>query len=573
MCSFESTEEILCDCVGCLPLPAVEAAPAPTPFFCFCEDLLACNCDCVKGDCCEVHSGECASVVCGCWLASAKAEAAKAEAHLPLWPGFSYKPHQETAISWMLARESSTPSGGLLCDEMGLGKTMEILGIMKNSPKIQTLLLCPKAVVAQWRTAAQRSHFNVLELQGAGWRLGGSYRSGQPFLFITNYEKLVAKTGNPFGRSWDRVVLDEAQRVRNKGSKVWSAIAAMKRKTTWCVSATPIVNGVKDIKALFSLVGYEKEQLASENFLYELMNTACLHRSMEEMRPILSELPSAPIITKEYLDFDTEEESEFYRGIQGVVMRRWRAVERDEIKMRFALIMRLRQISLHPQVYINARKKEWSRYARQDWSGPSTKFNALRRKLEGATDPARWIVFCQFHDEMDMLQAALEKSPAVGLVQLYHGGMTDKAKDAVIAASGADRPIGDKHEVLLVQLQSGGVGLNLQHFNKIVFMSPWWTSALMDQAIGRAVRIGQKEVVEVTMLVLKEEETMNIDRLMLEKVDEKRCVLANLFLHASRGLGEVQEVQEVQVLVKEGVAAAASAAAAEAQEEEPTNPL
>jgi hypothetical protein len=469
----------------------------------------------------------------------------------------------------MLARESSTPSGGLLCDEMGLGKTMEILGIMKNSPKIQTLLLCPKAVVAQWRTAAQRSHFNVLELQGAGWRLGGSYRPGQPFLFITNYEKLVAKTGNPFGRSWDRVVLDEAQRVRNKGSKVWSAIAAMKRKTTWCVSATPIVNGVKDIKALFSLVGYEKEQLASENFLYELMNTACLHRSMEEMRPILSELPSAPIITKEYLDFDTEEESEFYRGIQGVVMRRWRAVERDEIKMRFALIMRLRQISLHPQVYINARKKEWSRYARQDWPGPSTKFNALRRKLEGATGPARWIVFCQFHDEMDMLQAALEKSPAVGLVQMYHGGMTDKAKDAVIAASGADRPIGDKHEVLLVQLQSGGVGLNLQHFNKIVFMSPWWTSALMDQAIGRAVRIGQKEVVEVTMLVLKEEETMNIDRLMLEKVDEKRCVLANLFLHASRGLGEVQEVQEVQVLVKEEV----SAAAAEAQEEEPTNPL
>jgi SNF2 family DNA or RNA helicase len=544
---------------------AIMACVEAVPFFCFCEDMLACNCDCVKGIDCEVHSGDCASVVCRCRLSE---EAAVA--HLPLWPGFSYKPHQETAISWMLARESSTPSGGLLCDEMGLGKTMEILGTMKNSPKIQTLLLCPKAVVAQWRTAAQRSHFNVLELQGAGWRLGGSYRSGQPFLFITNYEKLVAKTGHPFSRTWDRVVLDEAQRVRNKGSKVWSAIAAMKRKTTWCVSATPIVNGVKDIKALFSLVGYEKEQLASENFLYELMNTACLHRSMEEMRPILSELPSAPIITKEYLDFDTEEESEFYRGIQGVVMRRWRAVERDEIKMRFALIMRLRQISLHPQVYINARKKEWKRYARQDWSGASTKFNALRRKMEGATGPARWIVFCQFHDEMDMLQAALERSPAVGLVQMYHGGMTDKAKDTVIAASGADRPIGDKHEVLLVQLQSGGVGLNLQHFNKIVFMSPWWTSALMDQAIGRAVRIGQKEVVEVTMLVLKEEETMNIDKLMLEKVDEKRHVLANLFLHASRGFskGEV-EVQEAQVLVKEEVAANA----AEAQEEEPTNPL
>ena len=423
-------EDILCDCVDCCgSVEHVEAAAVAEPFFCFCEDMLACNCDCVKGvyfgsSEVEVHSGDCASVVCSCSSvasastsasASAEAEAEAAEEHKPLWPGFSYKPHQKTAISWMLARESSTPSGGLLCDEMGLGKTMEILGIMKNSSKTQTLLLCPKAVVAPWRTAAQRSHFNVLELQGAGWRLGGSYRPGQPFLFITNYEKLVAR---PFNRTWDRVVLDEAQRVRNKGSKVWSAIASMKRKTTWCVSATPIVNTVKDIKALFSLVGYEKEQLASENFLYELMNTACLHRSMEEMRPVLSELPSAPIITKEYLDFDTEEESEFYRGIQGVVMRRWRAVERDEIKMRFALIMRLRQISLHPQVYINARKKEWKRYARQDWPGASTKFSALRRKMEGAAGPARWIVFCQFHDEMDMLQAALERSPAVGLVQL-----------------------------------------------------------------------------------------------------------------------------------------------------------
>ena len=64
-------------------------------------------------------------------------------------------------------------------------------------------------------------------------------------------------------------------------------------------------------------------------------------------------------------------------------------------------------------------------------------------------------------------------------------------------------------------------------------MSPWWTSALMDQAIGRAVRIGQKEVVEVTMFLLREEESMNIDKKMLEKVEEKRDVLTKLFAHAS----------------------------------------
>jgi SNF2 family DNA or RNA helicase len=67
----------------------------------------------------------------------------------PLWTDFAYKPHQDVGIKWMLQREAAPESGGLLCDEMGLGKTMEVLGLMKNSPLRLTLLLCPKAVIAQ----------------------------------------------------------------------------------------------------------------------------------------------------------------------------------------------------------------------------------------------------------------------------------------------------------------------------------------------------------------------------------------------------------------------------------------
>jgi hypothetical protein len=148
--------------------------------------------------------------------------------------------------------------------------------------------------------------------------------------------------------------------------------------------------------------------------------------------------------------------------------------------------------------------------------------------------PAKWIVFCQFHDEMEILQGYLESSPAVYKVSQYHGGLNDSQKDEVI--KNTKGPIEEAHEILLLQLQSGGVGLNLQHFTKVIFMSPWWTSALMDQAVGRAVRMGQKETVEVTLLILKEEETMNIDEKMLDKADEKRGMLEQVFLHASRGL-------------------------------------
>jgi len=216
-------------------------------------------------------------------------------------------------------------------------------------------------------------------------------------------------------------------------------------------------------------------------------------------------------------------------------MRRWKALEHDATPFKLALINRLRQISLHPQVYINARKKNSKFYDRDDWEGSSTKFSALRTKLEDPTvAPARWIVFCQFHDEIDILSAYLEKSKNVGMVQNYDGRMSDAQKEETLQMSNS--PLTDKHQVLLLQLQSGGVGLNLQHFTKVVFLSPWWTAALMDQAVGRAVRIGQKEIVQVTMLVLKEEMTMNIDKMMLEKVEEKRGMLDKLFGVAARGI-------------------------------------
>lgn len=458
-----------------------------------------------------------------------------------LWTGFEYKAHQVTGVQWMLHRESEEKSGGLLCDEMGLGKTMEVLGTMANSKKNITLLLCPKAVIQQWCDAATKSKFNVMQLTKDTWSRSSPLTLGQPWLYVTNYEKLGQ--GKPvFAYKWDRIVLDEAQRVRNSNSAAYKAIDALERKTLWAVSATPVVNSIKDLNNLFALVGYDSKKLNNPFYRIEVIEEACLHRSMEEMRNKIKDLPSAPVIQKEVLDFDTEEEGDFYRSIQGKIAKRWKHLEHDNSKMFFLLIMRLRQLSLHPQVYISAMKRRSTLgYPRDDWEEPSTKFTALRKKLEGHAVPSKWIVFCQFHDEIEILQAYLNESPAVYKVSQYHGGLTDAQKEEVISSTKGDLPQEGaksvkRHEILLLQLQSGGVGLNLQHFTKIIFMSPWWTAALMDQAVGRAVRIGQKEVVEVTLMVLKEEETMNIDEFMLGKADEKKGILEKAFQHASRGL-------------------------------------
>ena len=91
-----------------------------------------------------------------------------------------------------------------------------------------------------------------------------------------------------------------------------------------------------------------------------------------------------------------------------------------------------------------------------------------------------------------------------------------------------------------MQLMAGGIGLNLQHFDRIVFLGPWWTAALMDQAVGRAIRIGQTKKVIVHHLHLKEEETTNIDLMMFEKAERKRT-LCEEFLAFAKGSNQEKQ--------------------------------
>jgi SNF2 family DNA or RNA helicase len=222
----------------------------------------------------------------------------------------------------------------------------------------------------------------------------------------------------------------------------------------------------------------------------------------------------------------------------GLIVKRWKALE-DEVGgsnalLKLRLFMRLRQLSVHPQVYIDARRASNPSQDRPDWSGSSTKFDAIK-KLVNTEKPHKWIIFCHFHPEMELLKKTLEASTLVGRVFMYNGTLGQSERASVIAATHEPSTTTD---VLLIQLQSGGVGLNLQHFDRIIFSGPWWTSALMEQAVGRAVRIGQKNVVKVISLSLKEEEALNIDKYMLEKATEKGELCREVLSNANSTISE-----------------------------------
>jgi SNF2 family DNA or RNA helicase len=196
------------------------------------------------------------------------------------------------------------------------------------------------------------------------------------------------------------------------------------------------------------------------------------------------------------------------------------------------MLLRLRQLSVHPQVYI-ASKRRKGPYPRPDWTNPSTKFTAIQEIMEQARDeqssgPHKFIIFCQFHDEMTLLHQFLTEQALVkeDHILMYHGGMNYAERAACLKRSKETT----ETTVLLLQLQAGGVGLNLQEYDRIIFVSPYWTSALMDQAVARAVRMGQKKVVHVYHLALiTEKEGINIDNMVNEKADGKRRQLEALF--------------------------------------------
>jgi SNF2 family DNA or RNA helicase len=241
----------------------------------------------------------------------------------------------------------------------------------------------------------------------------------------------------------------------------------------------------------------------------------------------------------------------------------------DSIQV-ISLLTKLRQISVHPQVYIQSKKKRDSNYSRADWKRDSTKTDEIVKIINSEKENHGFVIFCNFRDEVEILRERLSKEPTVGAVLTYEGYMNENMRAEVVNKSEdlmakqlvdnsaetldslfrnansklKDLPMdiikhiseltGGNHVVLLAQIQCAGTGLNLQHFDRVIFTTPWWTAALMDQAVGRVQRIGQTNQVHVHHVELEEEAnlSLNIDDYMNERIETKR-ELCNRLLAAS----------------------------------------
>jgi SNF2 family DNA or RNA helicase len=203
---------------------------------------------------------------------------------------------------------------------------------------------------------------------------------------------------------------------------------------------------------------------------------------------------------------------------------------------KLALLLRLRQLSIHPNVYVEAKRKNNVYVA--PYEGTSAKFQQISFLINNESHTNhKWIIFCHFHEEMLMLKELIEPFDFIRHIGIYSGKLDLEERVALLNKMKGDFTDYKTTDVLIIQLQSGGVGLNLQEFDRIIFSGPWWTQSMMNQAVGRAVRIGQKKQVMVHHLHLNEEKTLNIDRIMNDRAQIKGLLNKKIIGMANRNVG------------------------------------
>ena len=448
-------------------------------------------------------------------------------------PGITYMPHQNAAIHWMIEREDEPYEfidadntayiyGGILADEMGLGKTISVIGLMLNNPVPYTLVVAPLAVLGQWAEIANKAGFNVFKQSGPFWDTVSTHSSSKNGIYLVNYERINVNPTATHERNWDRIIMDEAHKARNHRTAIFNQLITIRATTRWALTGTPIVNKKNDLVSIYRLIGADIEVLAKNTLTMSHIN----HLMMARTRSMLPEgtMPTDPVVKHYSLDFDSAEEEMFYVGVQGAIIEKWKTskynLDTNHSMEQLVLLLRLRQLSVHPQVYIDSQKA--ARILIPDWEHSCTKFEHVKKMLAEFPINDGTVVFCSFRREIDMFQKDLTKSGMK--VYTYYGGMTEEQRATQIRGAKTSLEAGMR-TVMLVQINSGGTGLNLQFMNRCIFMSPWWNAALMDQAVGRIVRFGQTKKTYVYHIQLKQEEgdsVMNIDKFMFRKTIVKR---------------------------------------------------
>lgn len=411
-----------------------------------------------------------------------------------------FSPYQEEGVKWMLSKELATDTdikGGFLCDEMGLGKTIQLISVMLGNPKDKTLVVCPKSVIPQWQNEVEKfapyikTSSDIKELDNVD-------------IFITTYAtfrdelpKRPEKCKKLLRVRWGRVILDEGHEIRNGGSNTHVCIAELHAIHKWVVSGTPIYNSIKDFMALSSFLGIEPkvaqifpERVRTKFLIRRTKEDVCFYNENLKLPPCHFENVEVPMYPEEdalYCEVFDQAQKEIKQ------IMKYRKSSGMQAMQIFEWLLRCRQLLIHPTIYLKGiARKNGEEFI--PWEFKSRKTELLVENIMSHPFD-KSLIFCHFIEEMLIFtKALLEK----GIKVCYLDGSLDNGEREQQMKKFRET---EDHTVFIIQIKSGGVGLNLQAATRVYIMSPSWNPATELQAIGRSHRTGQTNPVVVKKFI------------------------------------------------------------------------
>ena len=430
-------------------------------------------------------------------------------------------PFQYEGVAWLFAQQAA-----LLADEMGLGKTMQSITAMRlllrSGYLRRVLLICPKPLIPNWQREFKlwAGELPVTTIEGDAARRKMLWTMPGVVILIANYELLVRdmealhEDERP---AFDLLVLDEAQRIKNRESRTAQTARAVVRKRSWALTGTPIENRPEEMASLFEFLEIIPPRATPD--LRELIRLSQEYVLRRTKDLVMTDLP--PRLDREAcLDLAPAQQHAYRIAEKEGVIQLNELGESISIQHVFELVLRLKQITNFDPL-----------------TGESTKLDRLTADMEEvAASGGKAILFSQWTKCIDWLSERLERFGTL----VYHGGVPTKQREPILDRFENDP---DCH-LLLMSYGTGAVGLNLQFAGYVFLFDRWWNPAVEDQAINRAHRIGQKHPLIVTKFITKDTIEERIDRVLQQKRELFAAVLgdggpgnASLSLNASEIFG------------------------------------
>ena len=430
-------------------------------------------------------------------------------------------PYQRDGLQWMLRRELNADEygirGGVLADDMGLGKTIQVLSLVHSglADRGMTLIVVPPKLIDQW--AHQCEQFTgvkpcVIQVSTVCETTYDRLRN----------EKIVLATHSCFNSSaifddrdddarhvlqtikFQRLVVDEAHLLKNERSLLFTRLTKVHARRRWAMTGSPIVGRLKDLSSLVQFLAGEidsgkgKAMCADEDAVARMI----FRRSKSDIQTDAFQLQPLTIALH-VVEFSGVERRQYARHFSsGRRVVSGDFLDGDSFRDLLRIITRMRQACVC-----------------------RSKLNALVECFERHPRGTRSLVFCNWLREIDLVSEALHG--CVDRVMQFHGSSSESQRAEVI--SSFMDPDSTESMVMVIQVDAGGTGLNLQAAKKVYMLSPHWNATSEMQAMSRAHRVNTPHPVEVTRFVM----AGSIEEYMHNK-QQKKLIVASTILNDPR---------------------------------------